>query len=239
MPTYSSTRTLLEWWESFVHLLYPDLCAGCNGDLPSAQSCFCLRCRVKLSPSDMHLFKENEFTQRLWGRLQMESAAAAYYFTRKSPIQRAIHGLKYHNKPQIGVAMGREFGKKLAQSPAFEGVEAIVPVPLHPRKERLRGYNQSAMFAQGLSETLGIPALNNALVRGVFSISQTRKRRMERFRNVGEVFSVGKPAAVEGKYLLLVDDVLTTGATLEVCGNALLEVPGTKVSVATIALAIH
>lgn len=187
----------------------------------------------------MHLSRENEFTQRLWGRLNVEGGAAMYYFARKSPIQHALHQLKYHNQPEIGVKLGREFGQKLKSSDIFRSVGAIIPVPLHPKKERLRGYNQSVMFARGISETMEIPVLTDVLTRRTFTETQTKKKRMERFQNVGEVFEVRKPAFVEGKHLLLVDDVLTTGATLEVCGQALLGVPNTKLSLATIAIAVN
>jgi ComF family protein len=185
----------------------------------------------------MYLVRENEFVDRLWGRLHLESGAAAYYFTRNSPIRMAVHHLKYKNKPDIGRMLGREFGRKLKTSECFHSVEGIIPVPLHPRKERLRGYNQSTVFAQGIAEAMERPLLEKVLVRRSFTETQTNKKRMERFLNVGEVFAVEKPQSIEGKHLLLVDDVLTTGATLEVCGQALLMVKGTKLSCATIGIA--
>lgn len=185
----------------------------------------------------MYLVQENEFVDRLWGRVNLFSGAAAYYFTRHSPIRMAVHHLKYKNKPDIGLMIGREFGQKLKGSNLFNTIEAIVPVPLHPRKERLRGYNQSQVFAQGIAEAMDLPLLGKVLVRRAFTQTQTAKKRMERFQNVGEVFAVLKPQAIAGKHMLLVDDVLTTGATLEVCGQALLNVEGTKLSCATIAIA--
>ena len=224
-------------WSGFVHLLYPELCVACSSDQPAPASCFCFRCKIRLAPADMHLVKENEFVNRLWGRLNMESGAAAYYFTRNSPIRMAVHHLKYKNKPDIGLQLGREYGRKLLASDWFKSVDGIVPVPLHPRKERLRGYNQSTMFAQGLSEVMDVPLISNVLVRRSFTETQTNKKRMERFKNVGEVFAIQKPHLIAGKHLLLVDDVLTTGATLEVCGLAILDVKDTKLSCATIAIA--
>lgn len=239
MPLSTSFITLSDLARGFLHLAYPQLCVACGADAPGGQACFCLPCRAKLSLTEMHLQRENEFTERFWGRLQLEAGAAMYYFTRKSPIQRALHQLKYQNQPQVGVKIGREFGRLLLQSPVFQTVDGIVPVPLHPRKERLRGYNQSAMLAQGLAETMGLPVLKNALVRPLFTATQTRKKRMERFENVGEVFAIQRPAELHGKHLLLVDDVLTTGATLEACGQLLLSQPDTKLSMATIAIAMH
>lgn len=228
---------LAQLWAGFTHLLYPELCVACGGDLPSSITCFCFRCRAKLAPADMHLVQDNEFVTRLWGRLNIESGASAYYFTRNSPIRMAIHHLKYKNKPDIGVMIGREFGRKLKNAPCYKTIDCIIPVPLHPKKERLRGYNQSGVFAQGLSEAMEVPMLSKVLVRRSNTETQTNKKRMERFSNVGEVFAVEKPQSIEGKHLLLVDDVLTTGATLEVCGLALLEVKDVKLSCATIAIA--
>lgn len=229
---------LKEMYGGLLHLLYPNLCVGCDADLPGGDYCFCIRCLSRLQPTDMYKHMENEFTDRLWGRLHIESGAAMYYFSRKSPIQRALHRLKYQNQPDIGVRIGRRFGHLLSQSLHFGGVQAIVPVPLHRQKERQRGYNQSAMLAQGLAESMGVPVLLNSLVRNLHTGSQTRKKRMERFENVSEVFTVKHPAKIQGKHLLLVDDVLTTGATLEACGKILLEVPGVCLSLATIAIAM-
>lgn len=229
--------TVPELWDGFLQLLFPELCVACGHDLPATESCFCLRCRLTLTPSDMYRQRENEFTNRFWGRLPLQTGAAFYYFTRKSPVQRALHQLKYHNKPDIGIKIGREFGKQLRQSPVFNSVEMVIPVPLHPRKERLRGYNQSMMLARGIAEALEVPASDKALVRNRFTESQTRKKRIERFQNVEQVFTVERPELIEGRHLLLVDDVLTTGATLEICGQTLLQAPGTTLSMATIAIA--
>lgn len=229
---------LNELLSGMLHLLYPNLCVGCDADLPGSYSCFCIRCQNRLEPTEMHLQAENEFTNRFWGRLPLESGTSMYYFNRKSPIQRALHQLKYKNQPEIGLRIGRRFGLLLAQSPYYKGVQGVVPVPLHPKKELLRGYNQSTMLAQGIAEALHIPVWPDALRRNTFSVSQTRKKRMDRFENVSDVFAVKQPVRVSGQHLLLVDDVLTTGATLESCGRALLDLPGTRLSMATIAIAM-
>ena len=239
MPLPFSFPTCADLARGFLHLAYPQMCVACGADMPAGRACFCLRCRTKLSPTEMHLHRDNEFTERFWGRLPLQSAAAMYYFTRKSPIQRALYQLKYQNQPQVGVKIGREFGAILLQSPVFQTIDGIVPVPLHPRKERMRGYNQSALLAQGLGEAMGVPVVTRALVRSLFTDTQTHKKRMERFENVEEVFAIQRPADLRGKHLLLVDDVMTTGATLEPCGQLLLSVPGTTLSMATIAIAVH
>lgn len=162
-----------------------------------------------------------------------------YLFTKESRVQNLVHNLKYRGKAEVGSILGRKLGTMLRQSPLFADVDVIVPVPLHVRKERIRGYNQSEVFGNGLAETFGRPCLGTAMKRVIHSESQTRQSRESRLHSVGEVFEVAKPKLLEGKHILLVDDVLTTGATLEVCANRLLEVPGTKVSMATIAIAMH
>lgn len=228
-----------ELCSGFLHLIYPNLCVGCEADLPFEFDCFCLRCRQQLQLTNMHTQAENAFTERFWGRLPLVTGASMYYFSRRSPIQKALHQLKYKNQPEIGIRLGRRFGQLLAQSESFREIQGIVPVPLHPKKERQRGYNQSAMFAQGLAETMRVPVLVDNLIRKTNSETQTHKKRMERFENVGEVFAVRKPEKLRGKHLLIVDDVLTTGATLEACGGALREVPDIRLSMATIAIAMR
>ncbi|MFN0015797.1 MAG: ComF family protein [Saprospiraceae bacterium] len=187
----------------------------------------------------MHMSRENAFSERFWGRIPIETGTAMYFFNRKSPIQKALHRLKYQNQPDIGVRIGWLMGNLLRQSPMYQQLDGIVPVPLHPQKEHLRGYNQSEKLAEGLTEALNAPVLKGVLVRTSISDSQTRKKRMARFENVNEMFAVRHPDRVKNSHLLLVDDVLTTGATLEACGKQLLDVPNVRLSMATIAIAVH
>lgn len=235
MLSYPSAPRI--WWNAFTHLLYPQLCVACNASLTtSAHQCFCFKCRATIELVDFP-FDNNEVIDRLWGRTRLDAAASLYYFRKKSPVQWALHHLKYGNQPEIGRRLGRLLGQKLYPMPLFQDVDCIVPVPLHPLKERQRGYNQSMAFALGLAEALHAPVLGNALVRNQFSASQTRKHRDERFQNVGEVFSAAQPQRLKGQHVLLVDDVLTTGATIEMCGNLIERAGGRKLSVATIAVA--
>ncbi|MBL7826837.1 MAG: ComF family protein [Saprospiraceae bacterium] len=229
--------TIPELLESFIHLWYPELCVACQHDMPAQSSCFCLPCSLKLMPFSFHEPSNNSFTARLWGRVPMLWGLAAYHFNRRSPIQKALHQLKYHNSPDIGMKLGRQMGARLLAEKELILPDVLIPVPLHPRKERLRGYNQSAEFATGLAEVLDIPVIKNVLIRNKYTQTQTKKKRMERFQNVGDVFALNKTHLIEGKHLLLVDDVLTTGATLELCGNTLLRVDGVTLSMATIAIA--
>ncbi len=222
-----------------LDLFYPRLCVACGQNRPSGDACFCLPCRLKLRPTDHHLHAENEFTQRFWGTTPVQAGAALFYFQKKSPVQRALHQLKYKNQPEIGLQLGREMGRRLAQSELFQQVDVIVPVPLHPKKARARGYNQSEKFAEGIAEIWGKRLETQALVRQIFSKSQTTMHRSERFANTESAFQVKLPKRLAGKNILLVDDVLTTGATLENCGKLILEIPGTRLFLATIALAVR
>lgn len=232
-------RNLLQPLEDLLHLFYPHLCLACGKNAPSYQEDICVPCKATLPETDFHLTKENEFTNRFWGRFELHTGAALYHFAKSSRVQSLMHNFKYKGKKQIGVSIGRRYGHSLKRSPHFMEVEAIVPVPLHPRKKYRRGFNQSEMFGMGLSESMGIPCFGNGLVRLVDSESQTRKSRVERLANLEGVFSLGKAKFLQGKHILLVDDVLTTGATLEACAVELLKLPGTKVSLATMAIAVY
>lgn len=218
-------------------LLYPNLCLACNENSPAQGEMICLRCQVNLPHTHFHLEKENAFTERFWGRMPLESGAALYHFVKGGRVQDLLHRLKYEGKREIGIKLGEWYGRKLSESPFFKDIDVIVPVPLHPRKERLRGYNQAAVFAQGIGEAMGKPWLKDGLVRRVFTETQTQKSRAERLENVSEVFAVGNAQQLACKHVLLVDDVMTTGATMEACGMKLLALPGTKLSMATIAIA--
>jgi len=232
-------RKLLRPIEDLLCLFFPHLCLACERNAPPYHEYICTPCRATLPEANIHFDKENPFTERFWGRADIHSAAALYLFTKGSRVQNLIHHLKYDGKKEIGFLLGRQFGSQLKRSPLFAGVDVIVPVPLHPRKRRIRGYNQSEEFANGMSESMGKPCLSNGLKRIVHAESQTKKSREERVAKFKTEFVVNQPVALKGKHILLVDDVLTTGATLEVCASQLLGLPGTQVSLATMAMAVH
>jgi competence protein ComFC len=228
------------WADSLLHLFYPKLCIGCQKTLPTSEfSCFCLHCRSGLQPTDLHQRADNIFTDRFWGRVPLRAGAAMYYFLKKTPIQRALFQLKYNNQPEVGVRIGALYGAVLAETPLFQQVDYLVPVPLHPKREQHRGYNQSTMFARGLSQTMRVPVAEQVLVRRTHTTSQTKRHRVERFENVGDVFEVTDAKLFSGKHVLLIDDVLTTGATLEACGQQLIQIPNLHLSMATIAIAMR
>lgn len=224
-------------FQDLIGLLYPNLCLACSEKPPVQGEVICVRCQLNLPKTNFHLEKDNPFTERFWGRIPLESGAALYQFVKGGRVQELLHRLKYEGKREIGIKLGEWYGRQLSESEYFTNIDVIVPVPLHPRKERLRGYNQAAMFAQGIASSMKKIGLKNGLVRQVFTETQTQKSRDERLKNVSEVFAVGNVKDLEGKHILLVDDVMTTGATMEACGLKLLAVPGTKLSMATIAIA--
>ena len=223
--------------DDFISLLFPKICAACGNSLWKQEETVCLSCEFHLPRTNFHLAIENPVSQLFWGRVNLESAAAFLYFNKGNKVQRLIHQLKYKGRKDIGIYLGRQYGQHLKYSPFFQTVQLIVPVPLHPKKLSQRGYNQSEQFAIGLGETMKIPVDPYAICRKKETETQTKKSRFRRWQNVAEVFDVTNPRSMEMKHVLIVDDVITTGATLESCIHALSSIHGIRISVATIAAA--
>lgn len=177
-------------------------------------------------------------TQVFWGRIDIETATALFYFQKGGKIQHLIHQFKYKGKTDVGIYLGRMLGRQLKDHPLWEPIDMIVPVPLHERKKHARGYNQSEVFGMGLTSTFKRPMVVNNLVRVTKTDSQTRKSRFRRWENVESVFEVKNPEAFRGKNILLIDDVVTTGSTLEACAGKLLQIKGVRVWLATIAMSV-
>lgn len=221
----------------FLSLFYPRLCLACGQNHVPAKEWLCLFCQFKLPKTNFHQMPENDLTERFWGRLPLVSGAALYFFVKGGRTQQLIHNLKYKGKKQIGLEIGKMYGHILKTVPAYQSIDLIIPVPLHPKKKRRRGFNQSALFAKGLSEAMSIPWAEKYLERTAFTETQTKKTRQERMENVLAQFKACHQSELAGKHLLLVDDVITTGATMEACGMKLLEIPDAKLSLAAIAIA--
>ncbi len=220
-----------------MHLFFPECCVGCGAGLTEAETVLCLGCQLLLPETGYHAHTLNETGQRLAGRIPFVFATSFAYFVPDGLLQQLLHGLKYRNRKDIGRFLGTRFGHALQEAGVCVGVDYIVAVPLHPEKERIRGYNQSIIIAEAMGAVLGVPVLDGVLVRTRHTESQTQKTRAERAANMEAAFAVRHSQSLAGKHVLLVDDVLTTGATLEACAQALLGVPGLSISIGTIALA--
>jgi ComF family protein len=218
----------------FFNLFYPDLCAACSRTLNSGEKHICSTCLWRMPKTNFHLQDDNPVIRKFWGKVNVEAAASFVFFDKGERMQHILHSLKYAGNRAIGIFLGELYGNQLRQAPLFAGCEAIIPVPLHRKKIKMRGYNQSSMIAEGLSKTMGIPHYTEFLERTVASSTQTKKSRYARFENVENVFRLNGQKVNE-KHFLLVDDVITTGSTLESCARCLAESGEVKISVATIA----
>ncbi len=231
--------TLTSYLEDFISLIFPHLCLACGDSLRKGEETICLSCQYFLPKTGFHLDAENPIQKIFWGRVKVTHASAYYYFRKGSKVQHLIHQLKYNGRQEVGVKIGNWYGKELSRVNAYRSIDLILPVPLHPRKEKLRGYNQSDCIATGLSSGMDIPWSREVLERSTFSETQTKKSRMDRWQNVGEIFRIAQAEDIRNKHVLLVDDVLTTGSTLEACAQVLLDAGCPKVSIVTLAWAIH
>ena len=226
-------------WDDFISLLFPRLCYGCGDHLLRNENLICTGCYVVIPRSNYHLDINNPVAQLFWGRCLVEKAAAFSFYSKGSRIRNLIHNLKYKGIKEIGFELGRMYAFSLKSSGFTSGIDLIIPVPLHPSKRRVRGFNQSDLISSGIAEVTGLPVFTDLLVRSTVSATQTRRSRYERWTNVEGIFNLKEPETVKGKHIMLVDDVITTGSTIESCANELLKIEGVKVSVIAIAFAVQ
>lgn len=225
--------------QSIFHLAFPQVCEGCGSDVLEKDHLLCVHCLSSLPKTDYHLYRDNPVEKVFRGRLQVESATAQYYFTKQSLVQHLMHQLKYKGNKALGIYLGKLIGYSLASSDRFKNIDALVPLPLFPSKERKRGYNQATVLCQGIAEVLHKPVLKDVIRRTMFTETQTKKSRVERWQNIDGKFELVKPGAINGKHILLVDDVITTGATLEACGKELMAGENVQLSIATLCFSSH
>jgi ComF family protein len=223
--------------DDFISLLFPRLCYGCGNHLLRNENFICTECYVVIPRTNFHLQDENPVAQLFWGRCMIEKAAAFSFFNKGSRIRNLIHNLKYKGIKELGYELGRIYGLTLKSSGFTADIDLIIPVPLHPSKKRIRGFNQSDFISSGIADASGLPVDTNCLARTAVSATQTRRSRFERWTNVEGIFRVNDPGIIRDKHILLVDDVITTGSTIESCANELLKVDGVKVSVVALAFA--
>jgi ComF family protein len=230
-------KVLRGYLADFISLLFPELCPACQASLVANERIICSDCSYNLPYTNFHLQADNVVAQQFYGKINVEAAYALYYFTKGGKVQSLMHHFKYMGMQQIGDLLGNMAGVQLIENAVFNNVDLIIPVPLHKSRLKERGYNQSTCFANGLAQKLNAVVEDNNLQRTVATATQTHKSRFARFENMQEVFVVKQPEKLRNKHVLLVDDIVTTGSTLEACGIELLKVPGLKLSIATIAYA--
>jgi len=225
--------------ESLLHLAFPHVCEGCGSDVVDVHHELCLKCLSSLPETNFHLHANNPIEKIFWGRLPVTHASAQYYFTKESLMQHLMHQLKYRSNKELGIYLGERMGHALVVSNRFSSIDALIPLPLFPLKEKKRGYNQATVLCEGIASVLQKPILKDVIIRTTYTDSQTKKNRVQRWQNMEGRFELVNKNAIEGKHVLLIDDVITTGATLEACGAELLKAPNTQLSVATLCFSSH
>lgn len=228
----------ISFWSRLLDLISPRLCVVCGNRLTVTEETLCSKCYLHLPRTDFdHDLYENVMAKLFWGQIAIEKATALFYYEPHAETANILYELKYKNHPEIGVVMGRMMAKELMRSGMFEGIDAIVPVPLARKRERERGYNQSLELAKGVSEVTGLPIYNKVVKRTRFMGSQTQRGRWERNENVEHVFELVDGDSISGKHLLLIDDVVTTGATIIACAQEMQKASDVKISVLALGFA--
>lgn len=230
-------KTIPSLLHDLLHLFYPHVCTGCGSDAIDLQQQLCLSCITHLPFTQFAFSAQNPVEKIFIGRMGITAAHSELYFSKSSIVQHLIHQLKYKGNQAIGHYLGEMMAGTLLKSKRFQQIQALVPVPLYPEKEKIRGYNQAAVICEGMSTVWQIPVWHQALIKQRATATQTKKHRDERWQNVHDSFVVPEPEQLRNARVLLVDDVITTGASLEACGNRLLSIPGLQLSLASLAFA--
>lgn len=233
-------QLLKKYGADLFGLFYPNICLACKTNLLNGEQIICYRCESELPKTGHWNTPSNALINRFAGRVNIEGAAAMFYFNKGGSVQHLLHQLKYAGRQDVGEYIGKGLGHKLkSEGAVISNIDIVVPVPLHFKKLRKRGYNQCDPFAKGIAEILEVPFSDSALERKHENVSQTGKNRFERWENVAEIFAVAEPGKLQGKHVLLVDDVVTTGATAEACLQTILKINNTRASFAAIAVAVR
>lgn len=230
---------ITDYIKGLGQLFFPHVCASCQRNMAKNEEIICTVCEWKLPYTKFHQIEENTIEKRFWGRVPIERASSFLFFEKGSNTQKLISLLKYQNRQDVGTKLGKLYAQQLLNDNAtILNIDAIVPIPLHIEKQKKRGYNQSDSIAFAMGEVLKVPVLTHSVVRIKNNITQTGKSRKDRWDNVEKIFEVKQPEKLKGKHILLIDDVVTTGATIEACAAEILEIPNTKVSIVTLACAL-
>ena len=219
-----------------VHFFYPHYCIGCGSDIIEKENFLCLECINDLPHTGFAAHADNPVEKIFWGRIPVTSCMSEFYFSKDSIIQNLIHEFKYKGNKNLGLYLGKIIGKTMFRSNRFSDIDFLIPLPLFIEKEFKRGFNQSSILCSGIKEIMNIPVITKNVVRIIHTETQTKKGRIQRWENVEKSFSVIDPAMLKGKHILLVDDVITTGATIEACGREILKIEGVRLSIASLAI---
>ncbi len=230
-------KKTLQFLTDFFHLFYPNICCACGNHLYDGEQCICISCHLALPYTNDEYVHRNLTYKVFEGRVKIQAASSLFFFKKKSRVQNLLHYLKYKNHEELGVLLGAMHANLLCKSELFEGIDFVIPVPLHPNKLKKRGYNQALLLANGYAEILEVPVNDKLLLRKVDTNSQTKKNRYQRYENMNEVFKCYDTELLAGKGVLLVDDVITTGSTLEACAQELLKTGCSKIFIVSTALA--
>ncbi len=237
MPT-NLTSKKTSFWSRVFDLIAPRACVICGNRLALSENTICARCNLHLPRTGYHKSPyENEMAKLFWGQIPIEKGAALFYYEAHSQVSKIIYSLKYGNRPETGIIMGRMTSREFETSKYFEDIDIIIPVPLSKKRLRHRGYNQSMEIAKGINEVTNIPIINNAVTRHTFTESQTHKDRWGRMENVEGVFVLNNTGAIKDKHILIVDDVVTTGATIISLAKELMKAGDIKISVISLGFA--
>ncbi|MFT6165387.1 MAG: ComF family protein [Vicingaceae bacterium] len=220
--------------KALFNLIYPKICYACGEAISGTINNVCISCRGDLAFLRIQDFQNNPIQQLFWGRVTFEKATAFAKFEKNGKIQKLLHALKYKGIKEVGITLGELAALEIGGSGFFNDIDMLVPVPIHAKKQKKRGYNQSHYIAEGIGNITELPIDLSSIKKELHTASQTRKRRFERFENVSNTFTLVNFEQLKGKHILLVDDVVTTGSTLEACANVLQKIEGVKLSLLTI-----
>lgn len=224
-------------FNAILNLFFPKVCYACSHLLTDNEHHICTSCRHNLPVTNFHFENNNTVEKVFYGRVKIEQATALLKFEKKGIVQQLLHNLKYRGHEIIGEVLGKWLGNELKTIEAYNNIDVVIPVPLHKNKLRKRGYNQVAKFGIEISKALDATYIDNVLIKTTATKTQVFKKRISRWNNANEIFTITNTALIEGKHILLVDDIITTGATIEACVNMLTKAKNIKISVATMAIA--
>lgn len=221
----------------FAGLFFPDVCHICGNSLFKNEQIVCTPCYIHFPETNFHDDMKNPVARVFWGRVPLEAATALYYYRKGGSVQKLIHLMKYNGHKDIGIYFGNLIGSVISETSLFDNIDCVLPIPLHRKKLQKRGFNQAELIAKGINEVLNLTIDTHSVIRNWASDTQTKKSRYTRWENVGNIFKLQTEENIIGKHILVVDDVITTGATMEACLNVLLQIKNIKLSVVSVAFA--